>query len=176
MMDKSLYSWSTSNFMVQSSAVFLNHGTFIRAFNWHEIPHLGLSIDGAYFSISTEKTKMYEDTQNLWRMCEIKTIPLFLAELQNVHLDISEVKQAFEHPIQDGETCLVPLKSLLVQNDKRIDTLSDLLKHLESENLIQGYHANGLNVQEQGISLLAYNKSDVLAMISNKFRMYETGK
>jgi hypothetical protein len=51
-----------------------------------------------------------------------------------------------------------------------------LLKHLEVENLIQGYHANGYNVHKQRISLLAYNKSDVLEMISNKFKMYETRK
>jgi hypothetical protein len=176
MMDKSLYSWSSSNFLVQNCADFLNRGTFIWAFNWHEIPHLGLSLDGEYFSISTEKTKMYENPQNLWRMCEIKTIPLFLAELKNVRLDTSEVEQVFAHPIKTGETCLVPLKSLLLQNDTIIETLSDLLKHLEFENLIQGYHANGFNVDEQQISLLAYSKSDVLEMISNKFKMYETRK
>lgn len=174
-MDKSIYSWESSDFKVQKKPDFLLTGTFIWVFNWHEIPHLGLSVEGNYFSISVQKTQRQEHVQKIWRLTEIKSIPLFLVEIKNVCLTNDAVDRAFSQPIQAGETCLVPLRSLFGKNDDNIQTLSNLLSHLEKSNQIAGFQSNDV-LSSNKLTLYNYNKSDVLDMITNKIHVYEARK
>jgi hypothetical protein len=174
-MDKSIYSWQTSEFNVPQTPAFLSEGTYIWVFNWHEIPHLGLSVQGKYFSISIKRSRLNEEVEKIWRLTEIKSVPLFLVKIDhNSHQD-NTIEQAFSKPIQEGETCLNPLKLLLTNQHENIQTLSDLLYHLEESNQIISYHANQVLNQKQ-LTLCNYNKADVLEMISNKMHVYETRK
>ena len=174
-MDKLLYSWKTDNFKTQVDADFLQSGVYIWVFNWHEIPHLGLSINGKYSSVSITGTQQNENVQKIWRMSEMKGIPLFLIRLQNIQIEFEELNHSFSKKIQLGETCLKPLKILLLDNQQAAETLSTLIFELESKNQIASFYANNV-IQKNELSLLNYNKLDVLEMIANKMQVYEAGK
>jgi hypothetical protein len=174
-MDKSIFSWQTSEFKVSQTPAFLSEGIYIWVFNWHEIPHLGLSVRGKYFSISIKRSRLNEEVEKIWRLTEIKSVPLFLVKIACNSLQNITIEQAFSQPIQEGETCLNPLKLLLTNQHEDVQTLSDLLYHLEKSNQIISYHANQVLSQKQ-LTLCNYNKADVLEMISNKMYVYETRK
>ena len=87
MTEQSLYSWQSSDFEIQMNSDFAKRASFIWVFNWHEIPHLGLSINGLYFSISISGIQQNVDIAKIWRLCEIKSITLFLIELVDYELD-----------------------------------------------------------------------------------------
>lgn len=175
MTEQSLYSWKSNRFATQINPDFAKKGCFIWVFNWHEIPHLGLSINGLYFSITISGAQKNVDVENLWRLCEMKSTPLFLIELVENNLDIIDAQSHFSNPIKNGETCLNPINNLLLQNDENVQTLSQLINKLEENNQISAYHSNGIMAQN-ALSLLSYNKTDVLEMITNKMHVYETRK
>lgn len=175
MTEQSLYSWQSSDFEIQLNPDFAKRASFIWVFNWHEIPHLGLSINGLYFSISISGIQQNVDIANIWRLCEIKSIPLFLIELVDYELDPNTAASHFSNPIQTGETCLNPIKNLLLNQDENVQTLSHLIKKLEENEHVLAYYANGL-ISKDKLTLLNYNKTDVLEMITNKMLVYETRK
>jgi hypothetical protein len=87
----------------------------------------------------------------------------------------SQSNSLFTKPIQEGETCLKPLKELLALNSDKVETLTHLIKKLEENKQVIGYHSNGLHAT-MCLTLLNYNKVDVLEMINNKIQLYETRK
>lgn len=175
MTEQSIYSWEIEIFTIQKSPDFLKKGAYIWVFDWHEIPHLGFSLDGQYYSISISGTNQHQESNKIWRLAEIKTSPLFFIHLKDQCIQFKQINSLFTKPIQEGETCLKPLKELLALNSGKVETLTHLIKKLEENKQVIGYHSNGLHAT-MCLTLLNYNKADVLEMINNKIQLYETRK
>lgn len=173
MKDKSNYSWQTDQFSSESEPDFVHSGCFIWVFNWHEIPHLGMSVDGMYFSLTIHGIQRFEDVIKIWRMAEIKEIPLFLIKISADHIKTDDLDELFAQYLLDGETCLQPLKALFGSKEVRINTLIDLMHSLNAQEKIEGFYANSC-MNSGKLSLIHYNKSDVLELINKKSLAYET--
>lgn len=175
MTDKSNYSWQTDQFNTESEPDFINSGCFIWVFNWHEIPHLGISVDGKYFSLTIHGIQRFEEISKIWRMAEIKEIPLFLIKIRDAQLNIDELDELFAQYLLDDETCLQPLKALFGSEQTQINTLIDLIHSLNAQEQIEGFYANSC-MNSGRLSLIHYSKSDVLELINKKSLVYETRK
>ncbi len=166
------YSWYTEHFSSFEDAQVLLHGSYIWVFNWPEIPHLGLSTNGHYFSATIQGAQIREDVLKFFRLSVAKSIPIFFVKLKE-HLATDWCERIFNLSVLDSDTCLSPIKSALGLESEEIDTLSDLLKTLEKQERIEAYLCNQKDVFI--LSLGNYSKSEVIEMIQTKMN-HVTGK
>ena len=148
----------------------LHRGLYIWVFHWDKIPHLGLSLDGKYFSTTLFGNQLGEETDKFFRLAKRKMIPCFLIKLdenQFQNLNFESLLQEFNTDLSTAETCLYPIKKVLSLDHEKMDTLVQLIVQLEKNATISAY----LTIQAvQEISLNAYCKNDVLEMINKQLK------
>jgi hypothetical protein len=171
MMDSSKFSWQSTNFVIVNNADFLKIGTFIWVYHWDKIPHLGLSVNGNYFSSTVQGAQIQEPVDKFFRWIQTKATPTFFVQLDsnlNEKLWVNEFSKA----MLNHDTCLLPIKNGLNLQHLEIETLSDLLVELEKENKITLIFSNQKVKQ---LHLKRYTKNDVLEMIHKK-KNYATNR
>lgn len=154
-------SWHTEHFTVISNVNDLLKGVFIWVFNWDKIPHLGLSIDGVYFSSTLQGPQIEEDANKFYRLSINKNIPTFFVKI-DFEIQKQDCAQIFSQAPLGSQTCLHPIKEVLQCQSTQIKTLSDLLLHLKSNHKIKSYHSN---MPTEILYLAKYSEEDVLQLI-----------
>jgi hypothetical protein len=141
MKESTSFSWRKENLGSIPNPEGLNSGVYIWVLNWLDIPpHLGVSINGKYFSSTIRGPQLDLSVESVWRLCEQKNKPVFFIKLAN-HLTIGEsevISRMYQSSIGE-ETCLFPIKKSLGIENENIQTLLDLLAELDTLNLIDGY-------------------------------------
>lgn len=161
-------SWKCADVTQVQEESVLHKGLYIWAFHWDKIPHLGLSLNGRYFSTTINGNQLGEETDKFFRLAKRKMIPCFLVKLEEnqfQNLNFEVLLQEFNIDLSTAETCLYPIKKVLSHDYEKIDTLAKLIVQLEKETTISAY----LTIQAvQEIYLNAYCKNDVLKMIKKQ--------
>jgi hypothetical protein len=147
-----------------SSSDFLKKGCYLWAFHHHKIPHLGLSVNGHYFSVTFNKKQVNESVETPWRLSQSKAIPCFFIQLIDTIECAVDIKYFFESHSFLQNTCLLPILQSLGLAHKNIDILPDLLHYLNANKMIKSWHCNHL-YQKERLSLLHYTKHEVMEMV-----------
>lgn len=149
----------------QSTADFLKNGRFLWAFHHHSIPHLGMSANGRYFSVTFNKKQIDESVEISWRLAQNKAIPCFFIELHDLFEWQADFQDFFKSHTFPKNTCLLPILQSLRLYDKNIEIFPDLINYLTIQNKIKSWHCNTW-YQKERLSLLRYNKIDVEKMVN----------
>jgi len=115
----------------------LENGLFLCIIHADKIPpHIGVSIDGKYFSLKAKGKDEAIPVSEVLKIIDKRTIKTLFVSLE-VSVGIEQIKQVysrFEKTIVRETSCLSPIKDVLkVQGD--IQKLSDLLDYLDSNRL-----------------------------------------
>ena len=122
-------------------------------------PHMGLSVDGRYFSLKANGLDFNSDLQDLIGVISRKKLPVIAIELGS-NFDVNDCIAEFsryDKTIAHEVTCLNPIKSVL--NFQGVKKLSDLLMELEDGG-IQG-SITSWNIAEDAIELADYSTADI---------------
>jgi hypothetical protein len=148
----------------QSSADFLKKGSFLWAFHHKAIPHLGLSIDGRYYSVTFNKKQINESVAISWRLSQNKAIPCFFIELNDTFAWQANIHNYFEAHSFKENTCLLPILQSMGLSREKIEILPDLIDYLSVNTKIKSWHGNAF-FQKERLSLLRYTKDEVMEMV-----------
>jgi len=163
-MDKLNYSWQSTDFIQVQDGDFLNRGVYIWVFNYDKIPHLGLSVDGKYCSVTIHGAQILEPVHKYFRWIQTKNTPSFFIQLKHETI-IQRWESFFEQAVLNNETCLFPIKEALGYSNISAQTLSEFIYFLEKER------NNTLYITNQVVKTLYlnhYTKQDVLELINQK--------
>lgn len=130
-------------------------------------PHIGISIDGLFFSLKAngkDENKSLKSLVDLVQKKSIKTIGFYLDIEMNLSL-VRRVYAGYDKTMSNRITCLNPIKEIL--NYKSVDKLVDLLTILYTEHRIHSVIGIGVGQDFKGIS--HYNMED----IHNRLRKLE---
>ena len=123
-------------------------------------PHVGISIDGNYFSL---KINGLDDlnVEQVLKIIQKKQIATLLVKLEGNAVDFKRfvtVRNAYHLIIAGETTCLTPINSLLLENTKNV-LLPELLEILSVEKKIENVF--GLNLPENFTGHIAYDEAQV---------------
>ncbi len=93
----------------------LDRGTFLCLFGTDKTPpHLGLVVDGKYYSTSAKGSRVGENAELILRRVKQSTIPTLFIKLDIVE-DMHKLEKAFEkYPkLKENQTCLLPIKDYI---------------------------------------------------------------
>jgi len=123
-------------------------------------PHVGISIDGNYFSLKMNGIDDLEIEQVLKIIAkkQIPTIAVKLKENTAICKRFLTVKNTYERIIPGKTTCLTPISELLL-NDNKEYLLPELLQILTDLKQIEAFFA--LNLPEDFTGFLSYEKEQV---------------
>jgi hypothetical protein len=133
---------------------------------WHADkipPHLGLSIEGKYFSLKANGKDFMAEIDSVKQIIsrkEIKTLCFELKSTLNVQ-DIADSFNKYESTIPFEITCLKPIQEVL--NSYFSKQLIDLLVDLDDKNQIQ--RVFGYNILEGFDSISEYTTDDIHARL-----------
>jgi hypothetical protein len=150
----------------------LQNGFFLWIWYADKIPpHIGCSIDGAYFNLKVNGKEMSLKSEKILPLIETKKIPtLFIKVKTTIRLsDLLDVYSHYQKAETGKSTCLSPITELFACSSV-IFQLSELLKHLASEDKLETVF--GLNLADGYSSLPAYTTED----IENRLRKLENVK
>lgn len=122
-------------------------------------PHVGLSVGDMFFSLKSngrDELPIIKLIQLIDKK-EIKSIVLNL----RVNIILSEVRRVFslyDRAFSVKTSCLAPIKEVLNISENVIK-LSELLSHLNDNNILSEYH--GFNVTESELGILSYGPEDI---------------
>ncbi|MDG1334169.1 MAG: hypothetical protein P8P74_17685 [Crocinitomicaceae bacterium] len=122
-------------------------------------PHMGLSIDGCYFSLKANGLDFNSDLQDLIGVISRKRLPVLAVEL-NLELTKDNFKSEFskfERTIANEVTCLNPIKNVL--NFSEVRKLSELLTNLDENDLLG--KITSWNIEDSTIELADYSTEDI---------------
>jgi hypothetical protein len=124
-------------------------------------PHIGISIEKDYFSLTYRKSE-HLLTASMLKKAKRSAIPLVLVEIPNevIQVDPASTFLKYNRAV-DGITCLQPIREVM-QLDQ-VNQLADLLNHLESKNSIT--QVNGLNLPENYKGIPDYSMEEILERI-----------
>jgi hypothetical protein len=130
-------------------------------------PHIGCSLNGLYYSLKVNGKDDGLLVEKVLNIIEKKKILTLFVPIDRI-VKSTEIKAVFDQYKQarsGTSTCLTPVVHLLGLEDLKIRQLSDLLKYLESENILGKVF--GLNLTEgyQGIPL--YGADDIQNRLRN---------
>jgi len=122
-------------------------------------PHLGISVNGAYFSLKYNGKDVALDVSKTMKIIKTRNIAsLFIkVNLQSKVKHVSEVFESFDKASSQGETCLQPIQKAL--DIAGCETLFDLLNKLALNQLIQTISGLNLPMNYKGIPL--YGKEEI---------------
>lgn len=122
-------------------------------------PHIGISIDGQFFSLKAngkdENKSLNSLVELVWKK-SIKTIGFYL-DLKIDLAFIQRVYAGYDKTISNSVTCLNPIKEIL--NCTSASKLTDLLTLLYAENRIKSVVGIGVDDNFKGIP--NYNLEDI---------------
>lgn len=150
----------------------LNDGFFLWIWHADKIPpHIGCSINGAYFSLKVNGKDDKKESNNALLVIQQKKIATVLVKLKTqTNLEyVQTIFNGFEKAGRNGQTCLAPITEILGCSDS-VSQLATLLKFLESKQQIESVF--GLNLTTDYAGILAYTKID----IANRLRTLENAK
>ncbi len=130
-------------------------------------PHIGCSVNGCYYSLKVNGKDDALQIENVLKIIEKKkTLTLFVS-LENSFDDlmVRAVFNQYKHAQSGISTCLTPIVRLLGLQDQLISQLSELLKYLESENILGKVF--GLNLTEGYQGIPAYGTEDIQNRLRN---------
>ena len=163
-----MYSWKTSNIRIEQDASFLQNGTYVWVINYPKIPpHLGLSIDGMYYSVTTETVQLHKPIHSLIRLFEAKKKPVFFVKFELNTLSDKRLEEVFTMTLDKGATCIEPINTLLFNDRFAFQTIGELLNHLEQLNRIRSIHVQDY-LNSECVGVLSYTKNDVINFIQTK--------
>ena len=122
-------------------------------------PHVGLSVGDMFFSLKSngrDEIPIIKLIQLIDKK-EIKSVVLNL----RVNIFLSEVRRVFslyDRAFSVKTSCLAPIKEVLNISDN-VTKLSELLSHLNDNNILSEYH--GFNVTESELGILSYGPEDI---------------
>jgi hypothetical protein len=158
------YNWITKKFTIAKDSSCLLRGVFIWVFHWDKIPHLGISVDGKYFSSTIRGAQKNEHVEIYHRLVISKQIPTFCIQVEAC-ISRNILNENFSSALIENETCLLPIKTVLGYNDENIQTLSDLIRRLKLDQRLTRILTL---LPAQSLSLNQYSKSDVLQYITKQ--------
>ena len=131
-------------------------------------PHIGLSVEGKYFSLKSNGKDENLGLDGLFNVIDKKKIKTLLFELDSnlTRTDVEACFSTYDRTIVHEVTCLNPLKDLLGFKDVR--KLLDLLSELEQSGSIKSIV--GLNIDDSFTGIVDYKVEDIhdrLAKLSN---------
>lgn len=130
-------------------------------------PHMGLSVEGRYFSLKATGVDINVDLEGIIEIILRKGIPVLVIDL-GLEFTLTECVETFgkySHTIPNEVTCLNPIKAVLKQSEPM--KLAELLVNLQSINVLG--KKIGLNIDETSIQLTDYSLEDIhvhLAVLS----------
>lgn len=132
----------------------LKNGVFLVVLYANKIPpHIGLLIDGKFYSDKVGQPDIAVDFSHLSRLILSKSIPsLFVKLKDNCGFDLLQIKDfILSNQLSNNEysTCLTPIAKIL--NFEHAKTVFDLLEHLTENNQIEKYLALCLPKDFKGI-------------------------
>ena len=122
-------------------------------------PHMGLSIDGRYFSLKANGLDFDSELRDLVGVASRKRLAVLAVEL-NLELNIDDFKtefSKFERTIAHEITCLNPIKNILGFPEVR--KLSDLLMELDENKSIG--KITSWNLTQSSLELAEYSTEDI---------------
>lgn len=129
-------------------------GVYIWILHANKIPpHIGISVDGNYYSLKANGKDMHVAHTSLLEIINRREIPTLLVKLKGVDLKIKDVEKAFlkyERAEAGQATCLFPLTELLLNETKDI-ILKELLEILVQRNAIETVFSLHLDAHFEGI-------------------------
>jgi hypothetical protein len=152
-----------SNYPIQYIQSFekslVEQGAFIWAFHVDKVPpHVGISIDGCYFSMKAFESDFNLDVEAVYQVVQRKKIPTFLIAVKEVN-NLEGLKSIFNQygsKIKEGESCMTPVLRFLGENEL---LLEELLIHLFQSKRIDS--VLGIHLPEQFDQLPFYTSNDV---------------
>lgn len=142
-----------SNVNLQKTLLWILHADKIP-------PHIGISVDGLFFSLKVRGKDEFMPTEKLVSLINYRKISSVLIELK-LNYEISDVVNQFKHferAVDLSSSCLVPIKELIVPG-KKIDRLKGLLEILKEKELINGVF--GLNLAESYAGIPYYTTEQI---------------
>ena len=173
MKEKSTYNWGSKQFIKQPDFSFLNQGMFVWVINWLKTPpHLGMSYNGRYYSVTIHESQVDKPIEGLIRLFEQKSKPVFFVEIAHtIYTNQQVMNDAFSVELDNSTTCIAPINKVLFGDHFRFDTIAQLLRELEQQNLIQHIHIPWYENSEE-VTIESYTKSEVIAFIESKKNDY----
>ena len=146
----------------------LNRGTFLCLFGTDKIPpHLGLIVNGKYYSTSAKGSRLGENVKLILRRVNQSSIPTLFIKL-DVSEDIQKLVVAFENypKLKENQTCLLPLKDYINSIGEDVTSINfvfELIPILHNRNLISDSFS--LYMSASSFELKVYSKEDIVNRI-----------
>lgn len=123
-------------------------------------PHVGISLDGQYFSLKMNGIDdlAIEQVLKIMLKKEIPSVLVKLKENQAIYKRFLTVKNTYERIIPEKTTCLSPISELLLSDHKDY-LLPELLETLSLQGQIESFF--GLNLPSEFTGLISYEKQQV---------------
>lgn len=146
----------------------LNLGTYLCLFGTDKIPpHLGLIVNGKYYSTSAKGSRVGEKANLILRRVKQSTIPTLFIKLDIVE-DNQKLIAAFgNYPkLKEKQTCLLPIKdyiSSIGEDVSKANFVYELIPILLESNLIKDSYS--LYMKDASFELAIYSKQDIVNRI-----------
>ena len=146
----------------------LNRGTFLCLFGTDKIPpHLGLVVEGKYYSTSAKGSRVGENAELILRRVKQSTSPTLFIKLDIVE-DMHKLEKAFEkYPkLKENQTCLLPIKDYINSIGEDVTSANfvfELIPILHNLKLISDSFS--LYMQDSSFKLKVYSKEDIVNRI-----------
>jgi len=146
----------------------LSKGTFLCLFGTDKIPpHLGLVVDGKYYSTSAKGSRLGENVQLVLRRVKQSKIPTLFIQL-DIADDVQKLVATFENypKLKENQTCLLPIKDYIKSIGEDVTSANfvfELIPILHSRELITNCFS--LNMKDTSFELKVYSKADIVNRI-----------
>jgi len=146
----------------------LNRGTFLCLFGTDKIPpHLGLVVEGKYYSTSAKGSRVGENAELILRRVKQSAIPTLFIQLDIV-VDKHKLAAAFENypKLKENQTCLIPIKDYINSVGEDVtaaDFVFELIPILHNLKLISDSFS--LYMSGSSFELKVYSKEDIVNRI-----------
>lgn len=146
----------------------LNRGTFLCLFGTDKTPpHLGLVVDGKYYSTSAKGSRVGENAELILRRVKQSTIPTLFIKLDIV-VDTHKLAIAFENypKLKESQTCLLPIKDYISSIGEDVTSANfvfELIPILYTRKLIS--NSFSLYMNDSSFELMIYSKEDIVTRI-----------
>jgi hypothetical protein len=146
----------------------LNRGTFLCLFGTDKTPpHLGLVVEGKYYSTSAKGSRVGENAELILRRVSQSTIPTLFIKL-DIAEDIQKLATAFKNypKLKENQTCLLPIKDYINSIGEDVTSANfvfELIPILHNRKLIADSFS--LYMNDSSFELKVYSKEDIVNRI-----------
>lgn len=137
-------------------------------------PHIGFVSKGKYYSDNSSGGKRGYDFSNILKSVDRKKIPTLLISIEMKEVDPEKYFRSV--PLNPGESCLTPIKNMMIEADIPIgkasfvfDLLNDLLEN-DLINKVEHLHCSNL-ISDNIITLEKYSQEEIDQAINDAKRL-----